>query len=159
MPRQHELEALPHLIMLRHLRVQRIVGCGGAGEATRHGSSVSEGQSRAFLDCWFTLAALEKDPGEQKRIYNIIRKAGGRVFDSGRLSLVTNLAGAYAVCPLGFPPPARKEAMCHPDFKRGTLPTPSLPIPLPAWGSMLMCHAKRLSPEHAWQQHAGGSVN
>ena len=93
--------------------------------------SISEGHSRAFLDCWFTLAALEKDPGEQKRIYNIIRKAGGRIFDSGRLSLVTNLAGAYAVCPLGFPAQARKEAMRHSDFKRGMLP-PSLAQPLPA---------------------------
>ena len=54
------------------------------------------------------------------------------MFDSGRLSLVTNLAGAYAVCPLGFPAQARKEAMCHPDFKRGMLPISSPPTPLPS---------------------------
>ena len=90
------------------------------GETTRHGSmSISEGQSRAFLDCWFTLAALEADPELQKHMRNVIRKAGGRIFDAGRLNLVTNTNGAYAVCPFGFPAQARREALRHPDFKKG----------------------------------------
>lgn len=81
--------------------------------------SFSEGQSRAFVDCWFTLAALDSDPDQQKHVRNVIRKAGGRIFDAGRLNLVTNTSGAYAVCPFGFPPQARKEAMRHADFKKG----------------------------------------
>ncbi len=93
-----------------------------AGEATRHGSmSISEGQSRAFVDCWFTLAALDADPELQKHMRNVIRKAGGRIFDAGRLNLVTNTGGAYAVCPFGFPAQARREAMRHADFKKGEL--------------------------------------
>ena len=92
------------------------------GETTRHGSmSFSEGQSRAFVDCWFTLAALDSDPDQQKHVRNVIRKAGGRIFDAGRLNLVTNTSGAYAVCPFGFPPQARKEAMRHADFKKGNM--------------------------------------
>lgn len=83
--------------------------------------SYSEGQSRAFVDCWFTLAALDSDPDLQKHVRNVIRKAGGRIFDAGRLNLVTNTSGAYAVCPFGFPPHARKEAMRHADFKKGNL--------------------------------------
>jgi len=40
-----------------------------AGDTTRHGSmSISEGQSRAFVDCWFTLAALENDLELQVRV-------------------------------------------------------------------------------------------
>ena len=83
--------------------------------------SFSEGQSRAFVDCWFTLAALDSDPDQQKHVRNVIRKAGGRIFDAGRLNLVTNTSGTYAVCPFGFPPQARKEAMRHADFKKGDL--------------------------------------
>ena len=96
------------------------------GETTWHGSvSISEGQSRAFLDCWFTLAALEADPELQKHMRNVIRKAGGRIFDAGRLNLVTNTSGAYAVCPFGFPAQARREALRHPDFKKGELHKPT----------------------------------
>ena len=102
-----------------------ICACCCAGEGTRHGSaSVSEGGgSRAFTDCWFTLAALEGDPVEQQRVRKVIRQGGGRIFDAGRTNLVTNLAGAYAVCPLGFPPQLRREAMRHPDFKKGACST------------------------------------
>ena len=52
---------------------------------------------------------------------NVIRKAGGRIFDAGRLNLVTNTSGAYAVCPFGFPARARREALRHADFKKGSL--------------------------------------
>lgn len=70
-------------------------------------------------DCWFTLAALEHEPGERARVHELIRQAGGRIFDAKRINLVASTSSTYAVCPLGFPPPRLAEVMRQTDFKMG----------------------------------------
>ncbi|BDA47374.1 probable protein ECT2 at N-terminal half [Coccomyxa sp. Obi] len=88
------------------------------GDASRHarvnGAAIGRGP---FSDCWFTLAALEHDPREKGRMHDLIRQAGGRIFDAKRVNLVASASAAYAVCPLGFPPNQLAEVMRQPDFR------------------------------------------
>ena len=90
------------------------------GDASRnarsHGAAIGRGP---FLDCWFTLAALEHDFKEKVRMHDLIRQAGGRIFDAKRVNLVANASSAYAVCPLGFPPSQCAEVLRQPDFRMG----------------------------------------
>lgn len=85
-----------------------------------NGRSVEGGRQRPLEECWFTLAALEGDAAERDRVRDMVRQAGGRVFDAQRINLLPKgCSCAYAVCPLGFPPPRLTEALRQPDFKLG----------------------------------------
>ncbi|KAK9905703.1 hypothetical protein WJX75_004882 [Coccomyxa subellipsoidea] len=87
------------------------------GDASRHGRSQAASGRGPLGDCWFTLAALEHEPGERARVHELIRQAGGRIFDAKRINLVASTSSTYAVCPLGFPPPRLAEVMRQTDFK------------------------------------------
>lgn len=93
--------------------------CWSAGDASLLAKSQAAPRRGPFGDYWFTLAALEVDPEEKQRVRELIRRAGGRIFDEKRVDLVTSRSSAYAVCPMGFPPPLVAEAMRQPDFKMG----------------------------------------
>ncbi len=93
--------------------------CATTGDASRHARGQAASKRGPFGDCWFSLAALEHDPAERARVHELIRQAGGRTFDAKRINLVASPSSAYAVCPLGFPPPRLAEAMRQPDFKMG----------------------------------------
>ncbi|CAL8472179.1 g11721 [Coccomyxa elongata] len=88
------------------------------GDASRNARALGAAIGRGpFLDCWFTLAALEHDFKEKVRMHDLIRQAGGRIFDAKRVNLVASALSAYAVCPLGFPPNQFAEVLRQPDFR------------------------------------------
>lgn len=90
------------------------------GDASRNARALGAAIGRGpFLDCWFTLAALEQDFKEKVRMHDLIRQAGGRIFDAKRVNLVASASSAYAVCPLGFPPNQFAEVLRQPDFRMG----------------------------------------
>ena len=89
-----------------------------AGGTTSNGQSAG-GAARPLADCWVTLAALEGDSDERAHVHDMVRQAGGRIFDAKRVNLVADAARAYAVCPLSFPPERLAEAARQPDFRLG----------------------------------------
>jgi hypothetical protein len=72
-------------------------------------------------DCWFTLAALEGggEAGEREHMRDLIRQAGGRIFDAQRINLLPGGCSTWAVCPISFPLPRQGEALQRPDFRLG----------------------------------------
>ena len=89
-----------------------------AGGTTSNGQSAG-GAAQPLADCWVTLAALEGDSDERAHVHDMVRQAGGHIFDAKRVNLVADAARAYAVCPLSFPPERLAEAARQPDFRLG----------------------------------------
>lgn len=121
-----------------------------AGGTTSVGQS-GGGQRRPLEGCWVTLAALDGDPEERAHVHDMVRQAGGRIFDAKRVGLVASPACAYAVCPLSFPPERLAEAARQPDFKLGARARPRsyacLSHSLPYDNVTQVCH------EHRWHSY------